>query len=447
MVFLSPNKPILFASHFVVAFFFYLATKNIRISLFYTFILSLFSDVSLGKSIFLLEYGDKNFGSGYGITPLTLMVLSLLFLSWKRRMKLIRAPDILLLLFFLWNVIILIIWPYENVLFGIINLGEILLVYYLIRIYVRKENLIDISYLLISMLLFQSILGGLQILSQGNLGILAESSSLAYPFGITAVEERTILRITGTFGHANMFGVVIITLLPFLFFLGRQMFVFVSLLSLISLIFTFSRSAWLIGFPLFGYLILKSNFFKRRKISPEKYKLGIFVTAFFTIMLFIFLMPYFFIRLETIPRASEEFGSFGVRAKLIQEGIGLIEQYPLTGVGINRSQQFALENPMTDIFNYPSYTASNRIHNVFIEMAAEIGIPGLFIFCLFLFTVIYHYWRYAKRYKNQKDNNIYLVKRAAFYGLISIILISQFHPFFLISQFRIFFLLSAIILV
>lgn len=438
IIFFSPNKIIYFGAYFISTFMFYLASKNIRLSLLYSLILSFFSDVGLAGSLFLMEPKELNLGSGLWISPTTILALILLPMSLRKKIQSVKKTDLFVIIFLVWNIFVFLNHPYTNVLYGIIKLGEILLTYNILRIYISKEALPNISFLLISILFFQSLLGGLQFLFQRNLGILLESSNLAYPFGLATVEERSLFRISGTFGHANMFAVVIITLLPFLFIYNNYLIDFIKIIAAVILVFTYSRSAWMIGFPLFILLSFKNikNFF----YTTLKHKFIIKLASIILIVLLLF--PILLIRFNTTYQAFDEYGSFGVRVKIYQEAFNLIKQNPLFGVGINRFQQVASENPITDIFQVTKYSAGTRVHNLFLELATEIGIIGLLIFLIFIYTVM-------KYYLNNKANiskKVLAVKTASFYGLIVLFLISMFHPFYLIIQFRLFFLLSAIIL-
>jgi O-antigen ligase len=149
------------------------------------------------------------------------------------------------------------------------------------------------------------------------------------------------------------------------------------------------------------------------------------------------LLPLVVSRMEPVRQTLTNFSLLDMRSKLFHEGIRLVSWHPVTGVGLNRSLGFYAEDPVTDIFFFVRPSGFYRIHNMFLEMASEIGIPGTIFFLLFLFSVIIHY---AK----QKPDGY---KQAAFYGLLGLIGISMLNPFFHTSSFRWFLLLSAIILI
>lgn len=435
LIFFSPNKIIYFSAYFIASFFFYLFSGDFEISLIFSLILSLFSDIGLGYGLFKIEPEELNLAAGYLISPLTILVLCLLQSSILQRIRLLRFFDVLPLIIFICSIIPLYFFPYDVVLFGIFYLGEVILAYYLLRAYLSKENLKHVSLVIISMLIFQSIVGGLQLAFQKPLNIFSEAYTSVSPYGLTTPEDVSLYRIVGTFVHPNNFAAVLLSIMPFIFLFKTQniylrIFKFVPVL---ILFFTYSRAAWAIFlFIILLMFLTKQISFKMPKEVPLYYYL---FPVIFT-LIFIYLTPYLNARLNTLPTAFEERSSWGVRMKLLEEGMSLVIQYPLTGVGLNRSVQVYADSPVTDIVEITGGKKFYRIHNTIMEIAAEIGIPGLIFFVLFLLLVIMHYFENEKTYP----------KNAAFFGLLGLIGISMFNPFLHASQFHYFFLLAAIIL-
>lgn len=433
----SPNKPVYFFAYFVTSFFFYLSCKNIRSSLLYALILSLFSDINLAGSLFILEPVWLNFGSGFVISPMTLLISILMFLSFTKNDHSIRSADILLFLFFAWNIFSSFFFSFDNnVIFTLISLAEIILCYLLLRLHISEKNIGTVSYLLISMVIFQSLLGAVQLLLGKPAGILPEIATVVNPLGISAVEDPNLFRITGTFGHPNFFAAFLLGLLPFVLLWKPNNYLFniFKILALLTLFFTYSRAAWGIFILLFlAFIIMNKNVIRLIQ-NCFKYKTIIIISAFLIMAGILF--PLVISRMEPVKQAFTNFSMFDMRSKLFQEGLKLTSWYPITGVGLNRSLGFYAEDPITDIFFFVRPSGFYRIHNLFLEIAAEIGIPGGIFFMLFLLSIILTYFK-------EKPNAI---KQAAFYGLLGLIGISMFNPFFHTSSFRWFFLLSAIIL-
>lgn len=430
---LSPSKIVYFSSYFVASFFFYLSNKNIRISLLYSLILSLFSEMGLAGSWFIMEPKELNLGSGWWITPMTVLIICLLPFSLTKKNENINKADIFVFLFFLWLITNIIIFPYLNVLYGIVSLGEIVLSYFLFRIHIGKKEISYIVVILISVIFFQSFLGIGQVIRQRPLSLLSESSLLENPYGLTTVEEENLYRITGTYNHPNLLASFFLAILPFFFsFESKINTNILIVIPLLALFFTYSRVAWF--FSIFYILFLiKKNFLR----SVKNYYFQVVAIVIFLISVIYLLLPYISSRTATFPQAFEEFGSMGVRVKLISEGLNLLKQYPLTGVGLNRSLEVYSVNPSTNIFEKIIPSGFYRIHNTPLEITSEIGIPGLILFSLFLFFIIYEYQKYNKESYHKQ----------ALIGLFGLIFISFFNPLFHSSLFRLVFLLSSIILI
>ena len=438
IIFLSPNKIIYFSAYFISTIFFYLSTKNLWISLLFSLILSLFSDVGLGASLFLMQPEELRLGSGWFISPMTVLLFCLLPFSLKKEHLSKNKIDLIVLLFLLWNIFSFVIYPYQNVLYGVIFLSELILLYYVLRVNIKRENLSSIIHILISLLIFQIGLGFVQFLLGRPIGIIAEGIGVSTPYGFTTIEDRNIFRITGTFAHPNFFASFLLITIPFIILYKTKysVFSFLKIFSVLAVIFTYSRAAWII-FTILAFLMLGTAKFyqniRKKLVSKSIVALIIFVLA-----VFILLQPYIYNRLHSFSLAFAERGSFAVRLATYQEALSIVQQFPLVGVGLYRSIEYYAYNPVSETFKMILANRALGIHNTFLEIAAETGIPGFIIFTLFLVLVFRHYFHLKNKSNSQK---------AAFYGLIGLIGMSMFNPFFHSSQFRLFFLLSAIILV
>lgn len=433
VTFFSPNKIIYFAAYFISPIFFYLHTKNLRKSLVFSLILSFFTEMGMASSLFRIEPFEINVLAGWWISPMTLLILTLIPMLLKSKFK-IHTADIFAILFLFWHLIILIIYPYSNVLYGIISLTEILIAYIILRTYLTRDDFEYITYIVISVLLFQAFVGGLQFLFQKPIGVISELSNYYYPFGLTAAEEKSLFRVSGTYSNANMLAVVLVTLIPFIIHYSGRFANLFRFFSIMILFFTYSRAAWIIGIMVMGLIIVRSNKFSlriRNKLNNRRIALliGFFLVVFF-------LLPYFTTRIDTISQAFEEGGSMDTRYKLIKESWNLIQQYPLFGVGVNKFQEMASLNSVTGIFRTHGFYAGTKIHNLFLEIATETGLPGVMLFIFFLWNIFFN--------KSKKSE---LFQISASYCLLSLILASLFHPIFQSSQFRLFFLLASFILI
>ena len=183
---------------------------------------------------------------------------------------------------------------------------------------------------------------------------------------------ESFLRAYGTLPHPNILGgfALMLLLAPIVFFLRNERPNNLALLLLIPgvalLALTFSRSAWL-GLILFSLvLIWKSRHFDRGRLAI----LLILVALSFILTLF----PYReLVQARTVNTTShaEEFSFIG-RAWLNGEARNIIDEYPLTGVGIG---SFIIELARRAGEGYVVEPA----HNIFLLAGAEMGIPGLLL--------------------------------------------------------------------
>jgi len=260
--------------------------------------------------------------------------------------------------------------------------------------YVKNTpNKIVVGLLLACGVIFESILSIVQIFHQGSLGgvlyFFGERSFVASTPGIAnaSVAGELVLRPYGTFSHPNMLaGYFVITMLFVAYFLARsnkalQVILFSSLIfGTIGLTLTLSRTS-ILAWILVGLIGIAITFHKRisRNILILCSTIG---TAF--LLSIVFFPPIIFRLL------SFSFGeSFVERIGLAQSAMKMIVTHPLFGVGPNNFIS------SLSFFSKNSFVLQ-PVHNVYLLVAAELGLPGLLLFCGFLWTLIkkfYFVWR------------------------------------------------------
>lgn len=434
IAFLSPNKITYFGAYLVCTFFFYLASKKITESLIYSLILSLFFDTSIGASLFAMQPSEWNLGSGYAITPTTLILLSLIPFSFNKSFSKLKAPDIIIAVFYCISVFNVFLFPYPNAFFGLIGISEFVLLYYILRIHLKEKQFDFIKIILISLLCFQITVATIQIVRGSSAGFLVESSNADRPYGYTASEDQNIFRVTGTFGHPNFLASFLLIGASFVLFSPSSSILYLGLgaLDLAVLIFTSSRAAWFIFMLIVAFWI-----WYQLKILKESNIFRTTLTLF--ILIIVLLIPFIITRLDTLPQAFDPNGSVDVRYQLNNEAINIISKNPITGVGLNRAIEFystffSPSDPLSEIQG-----SFFKIHNTILEISTEIGIFGGITYLVFFFIV----FKTGLKFIPKKNN----FKIAATMGLFGVFCISLFNPFFHTPQMRYLFLLSSFIMI
>lgn len=152
--------------------------------------------------------------------------------------------------------------------------------------------------------------------------------------------------------------------------LKRLMLVGMAIVIAVGCVFTYSRAAWV------GLAVGLIAYFGRRS------KAGLIVVALLAFLAFPFLPESVVGRWEMTRDAEtgQVEASAQMRLDVWDEGIRLIEEYPLTGIGYNR---FSSEVKLKHFDNMHL-----EPHNVYIKIAAEQGIPALLWFIFLLLAAL-----------------------------------------------------------
>jgi hypothetical protein len=239
----------------------------------------------------------------------------------------------------------------------------------------------------------QAVIALAQYVTQQDVGLyrLGEAPRWFFPFRCSFVESGVLFRASGTLSHPNCLGAFLMsTLLCTLYCYLRKcssriLMGSACLVQLAGLFVSFSRSAFLAtGFALlcFTFLMMKVKqveprlaLLARRSVVCVLAVAALGVIAFF-------------------PALKERGGIIGYnqttqsadleRMDYVKVAIEEIKQHPLLGVGFNN---FALYSPIL------SEALTGRIlhlqvHNIYLLIAAEIGLVGFALFAAFILSVL-----------------------------------------------------------
>lgn len=206
--------------------------------------------------------------------------------------------------------------------------------------------------------------------------------------------EFATWRVGGTYRHPNYLAVPMAVLIPvmaaaFLAFQGKMRIFFgLGLLAqIVTLTLTLSRAGMvsaIVATLIFVLLIL------RNRVGQQLLKRNLAVLMVFTLALAVVLSFY------SGPIVRKVFQSDPMnlksRIELNEMAMEMIVAHPFIGVGINNhtsaGQEFSFFNYYQAAFNLPPV-----VHNIYLLIASEIGIPGLIAFLAFIFLVLHQSWR------------------------------------------------------
>lgn len=274
-------------------------------------------------------------------------------------------------------------------------------VYFYIRIlegigfiFVLGHELLDATYLRLSLIgsaLLQALFGVVQFFLQYIpaskwLG-LSEHFAGAPGAAVVATSTERWLRAYGSFEHPNIFAAFLVVgfliHLPYYYEViprkrDRVLLFCVTLILLLGIFVAFSRAAWLgLVVGILFFLFIKG---KEKKPKTRMYPLVLFIAIFLFASL---LRDPLFTRLRGT--APLEVRSTSERVTQYEESLAMILWKPLHGVGAGQYTLVLHDDidPNRESFSY------QPVHNVYLLLATELGLVGLFFFTiLILFPTI-----------------------------------------------------------
>ncbi len=196
---------------------------------------------------------------------------------------------------------------------------------------------------------------------------------------VRRIGDRSMISVSGTLDGSDRFASYLVMML--LLFMGwwsslkralpRILLLAAVLAGTMLLVFTFSRGGW-IGFAggLLVFALLHWRIAANRSRAVFR---GLIVLAVISIVLWA-LRDFILLRFT-----GEDYGSAQSRIPMMQIALGMIRKFPWLGVGLNNyTLSMAPFDPtgLTLEFFHP-------VHNVYLQLAAEIGLPGLAAFLAF----------------------------------------------------------------
>jgi hypothetical protein len=343
-------------------------------------------------------------------------------------------PQILLYFFACATVISLFFHPlYSAFLPGIIRLWQTIAVFYFGYFFFRqpiiKKALIP---LILSMIIFTVSLSLFQIVNQKPMGRWIEILPPLSEIGYFTTDGQKQYRASSYISHPVYYGSFLSLLTPIVLGLALKsasqlknktrtiLLILLTILTTVSLLGTFSRSVWIniliIAFLTFDkkpttMLSVLKQFLGR---LPKKHLLLMLPFVIFLVIILVQSL----IRSLSLAKIFSNYGNASVRIELIKQSLTMINNNPISGVGLN---QFTSEL-VTQNIHSNLYSLIFPVHNTFFIFLTELGLPTgiLFIlFVLFLLTETYHIVK-----KHPLTFGIWV-------GCLTFVISAQFHPLFI----------------
>lgn len=237
---------------------------------------------------------------------------------------------------------------------------------------------------------------------------------------------EVIIRAVGTLGVANQQGLfhAMFTFLLVGFFgvknpTLRNLALLAMMVSFVSVIFTFSRGAWLS--IILAIFLIVTIFIKRREITPRSWLIGSLVMIMFAIALSAVIQPI----IDRLTKGDD--GATGSRIRMIELAYDLWKEHPIIGVGPYEYVEAGLKlyppgykgNEWVPVGGKAIVPPLGRIelaralvpgdkqevivplsvHNKYLLVLCELGIVGLVIWLM----IFYEFYQDAKRCSRAQD--------------------------------------------
>lgn len=363
-----------------------------NIILLLTFLFFLFLPTQFGKHF----WPDESFVSGlridylsptlYGTDILILLLAIVVSLRMFLRKNSFSLSSKVLLFFLILSLVFLgqaFTVPRPLLLvFGIIKLSEFVFVGFFFKHFFQTKIqwMVLLGGLAIGVVV-ESILALAQFIHQGSLnGIFyyfGERTFTAQTPGIAnaSLNGELLLRPYGTFSHPNVLaGFFLLSLLLFLPFLTlrlRYLMSGVLLLGTAALFLTLSRVAILVWVSSFFVWFLR-------------------IQAFRSSILFLGGLLFFLLTFGSRFGFSFQEEAVVIRKDLAIAALSMVSDFPLFGVGLSH---FLVLLPEYYDF-YSVLLHLQPVHNIFLFLAAELGLVGFSLFCWFVWQTYQRLWQY-----------------------------------------------------
>lgn len=264
------------------------------------------------------------------------------------------------------------------------------LIMFFLANYIRDEHDFRVlGYAFAGVLLIE----GLVVLEQRFVGVIFTAENLGRLTSLTSkMGSATVVRLSGTLEHPNALAMYLNLSLPWTGFMLaiekkplRRIYLATALvLALIAEVWSGSRGGWL-GLAV---AVGAGVFFWSRKHGRNPV-IGMSIMVFLVCLVFAVL----FVGSDTFRGRLVEgdAGSAEVRYPLMEVAMEMIRQNPVLGVGLGLYTREMVPYDRTN--HFIAYRYAQPVHNTFLMVGAETGLPSLLLLAIFVFLLIKETYR------------------------------------------------------
>ena len=297
--------------------------------------------------------------------------------------------------------------------------GFIIYIYFANNVHSEKETRL-IVVMLMSGVLIQFMVGTLQYFTGGTLGLTLFGEG-DRAFRTTMAGAAALSRVGGTIGSANSLAMYLNLMLPiifsFIFIRTKSIFRWIAgiifILGGLTEVLTMSRGGW-VALTAAVMIVLYGTFKKRYQSRFKAYVLTM------TLILLITL-PVIGMFVDVQKRLFEDdYGAAYGRIPQMKVAFNIIAHHPFSGIGLNN---------YTTVMNRYDRTRENKsyqfpypVHNTFLLIAAESGLPALFCFVLVFVGIL----KKAALFFKSNDQFLSILGIGSFGGILTWLVHAQF---------------------
>ncbi len=262
-------------------------------------------------------------------------------------------------------------------------------------------------------------------------------------FGIDmfAVEHETFTRSMGAAVDPNNFSLMAIFSLPFIahyLFTSKErnkriLLIFMLLINLLGIVFTYSRGGALILSIIFPVLFAMHLF----SLKPKLFGFVLSLIGFIAVIIIAFIPDAYWERQQSLFGGRKDF-SISRRTAYLHVGLDVLKDNPVLGSGPGTFRDIFSESKYAEFFYREGFTKRRFAHNTYMEVLAGTGIAGAIFFMVLLWRAMKNFRTSMKNFQEAGDLWKLHLTRAYLLSFISLLIYlgifsDMYHKYLLLS--------------